>query len=64
MPTSQDKLFFAIRKTEDGDWIDINTWGYLQQTSESKAREADNQIPGWAKYNKVVRYSQFKLIEI
>ena len=66
MATPQDKLYFAIRKTSSNgkEWIDVNSWGYVLQTTKSKSEDVDKNIPHWAKDNKVVRYSQFQLTEI
>ena len=64
MPTPQDKLYFTVRKTDNKEWIDVNSWGYLLQTAQYKAKKTDQEIPSWSKDNKVVRYAQFKLTEI
>ena len=64
METPQDKLFFAVRKTDGKEWIDVSAWGYVIQTAQSSAEKTDETIPHWAKDNKVIRYSQFNLTEI
>ena len=64
MATPQDKLWFAIRKSDGKEWIDINSWGYVLQTTKSKSDDVDKALPQWAKDNKVVRFSQFKLKEV
>lgn len=64
MATPQDKLWFAVRKTEGKEWIDVSSWGYLPETPRIKTKETDEQIPHWAKDNPVIRYSQFSLVEI
>ena len=62
--TPQDKLYFAVRQTDGKEWIDVNTWGYVIQTTIEKHKQTDNKFPHWEKNNKVVRISQFKLTEI
>lgn len=65
MPTPQDVLYFAIRKTCEGkEWIDIETWGYEAQTPLNKAADCNAKIPQWAKDNQVVRIARFRLVEI
>jgi hypothetical protein len=64
MATPQDKLYFAVRKSDRKEWIDVNTWGYVIQSAKSKVKETDENIPHWAKDNPVVRYAQFQLKEV
>ena len=61
--TKQDKLFFAVRQSDEKEWIDVNTWGYVPQTSRDKAEQTNANIPQWARNNAVVRIAQFKLSE-
>jgi hypothetical protein len=59
-----DKFYFAIRKSDGMEWVDINAWGYVPITCQSKADDTDNALPMWAKDNKVVRIAQFEIKEI
>jgi len=64
MATPQDILYFAIRETHDGkEWIDIETWGYVAQTAQDKAKETDKALPQWAEHNQVKRIAAFRLTE-
>ena len=64
MGLSDDKFFMAVRETDGKGWIDINTWGYCTLTARDKAEKIDKQIPQWAKANRVVRISRFRITEI
>ena len=66
MSTPQDTLYFAVRRCnyEDREWIDLGSWGYLPQTSETKAATIDKKIPGYAAANPVARIAKFNLVEI
>lgn len=56
--------WFAVRKSDGNEWLDINTWGFEQITAKEKSLETDAKIPKWAKDNPVVRCSQFRFTEI
>jgi len=63
MATPQDQLYFAVRKADGNEWIDVNSWGYVLVTTQEKSREVNERLPQWAKDNPVVRYAQFSLVE-
>ena len=60
----RDLMYFAVRKSDGVEWIDINSWGHVAQTAKDKAGATGSHIPLWAKDNQVIRVAQFKLSEI
>lgn len=65
MATVQGKLWFAIRQSEAGnEWIDLSTCGSLLVIPQEKTQTTDECLPQWAKANPVIRYAQFRLVEI
>ena len=58
-----DSYYFAVRKSDAHEWIDVNTWGHCEITAKDKADKTDKIIELWAKDNPVVRIARFKLIE-
>ena len=57
------EFYFAVRKTEGAEWIDLNAWGYLPVTARDKARDCDKNLPLWTPANPVVRIAKFELVE-
>lgn len=64
MATPQDEIFFAVRKSEEKEWVDLSSWGYVALTAQDSAANVDDAIPQWAKENPVVRIAKFRLVEI
>ena len=65
MATPQDKLYFAVRRADGKEWIDLSAWGYVPTTAKIESETIDKRIgKPWADCNPVVRIACFKLTEI
>ena len=58
-----DTFYFAVRESDEKEWVDINTWGHESITSKEKAKKVDDEISLWAMHNQVARIAQFTLTE-
>lgn len=61
-----DTVYAVIRKNvESGnEWVPTDTISFLRDESIRKAKETDDRIVRFSKFNPVVRIAQFTLTEI
>ena len=57
-------VWAAVRKGERGEFADVATVSGCLEYSQRRAQEVDGVAPTWAKAAPVVRFAQFKLVEL
>jgi len=60
----EELFYFAVRKTDGKEWINLTTCAHTPQGARDKANKIDSSLLIWERDNPVIRIAQFKLTEI